>query len=275
MDGALQSGAGSTLLGVVTFSKMSVSSSDEALRCISQLEAKVDMWTRAGCAVSLDELPAVEAALARLKGFIQHSLQPEALLRERISSLERDLYTVRADLSAATDVIADLERRLVAVESRDKPITVREAMRELEKRICLEAAGSATAAKRLYNFSRFEKGSVTEQARLASVAALRGLSEDCLHALGYMKDLGDAAAHDARPSLPVSEWEGLLAAALRSSPFDGDASIPAALIGALKSYVSPPAARGSCYRLYSKPKLHVRRSASEVPYRRRRDMPVQ
>lgn len=221
--------------------KAPMSSCEEALRCISQLEAKVGTWTRAGCAVSLDELPAVKAALVRLKGYIQHSRQSEALLRDRISSLERDLNTVRADLSAATDVVADLERRLVAVESRDRPITVREAMRELEKRICLEAAGSATAAKRLYNFSRFEKGSVAEQARLASVAARHGLSEDCLLALGYMKDLGDAAAHDARPSLPVSEWEGLLAAALRSSPFDGDASIPAALLAALKSYVPPPA----------------------------------
>lgn len=58
-----------------------------------------------------------------------------------------------------------------------------------------------------------------------------------------MIDYGDAVAvaHDARPSLSVSKWEGRLAAALRSSPFDGDAIIPAALLGALMSYVSVPA----------------------------------
>jgi hypothetical protein len=237
----------------MTFARSSISSSDDALHCVSELQAKVSAWSKARRTVSPDEVSEVETMLADLKGYLLLSRQSEAVLRERLSNLERELSTIRTELMAATDTIAgldrrlvaatgtitDLQHRLVAVEQRDKPITVREAMRELEKRVCLEAAGSNTAARRLYCFSRFS--APTDQASLASVMALRGLTEDCVNALGYMKDLGDTAAHDARPIMPVPDWEGLLEAALRGSPFDGDANIPAALLGALKSYAPPPA----------------------------------
>lgn len=140
------------------------------MRCISQLEAKVGAGAHAKCDVSPDELPAVEAALAQLKDHVMLSHVSEALLPERIISLQRDLFIVRAELLT-------LQHRLVAVESRDKRITIREAMRELERHMCLEAAGSATAARRLFNFNRFDKGTVAEQARLAAVVARLGLNE--------------------------------------------------------------------------------------------------
>ena len=219
----------------------SISSSEDALRCITELEGKVRAWSSTG-RMSAGELSSVEAALANLKGFVYRSRQSEALLRERVNGLERELEAVRNALSTAEASIKELSDRLEAVEKRDKPIAVREAMRELEKRVCMEAAGSKSKAKALFNFSRFDShGDAADQARLKQVMARLSLSDDCVNALGFMKDLGDSATHDSRPSLPVSEWAGLLTAALRGSPFDGDAGIPEALLRALQSYVPAPA----------------------------------
>jgi hypothetical protein len=48
--------------------------------------------------------------------------------------------------------------RLLAVESRDNPITGREAMRILETHICLDAAGSKSRFYKYFNIARMPSG---------------------------------------------------------------------------------------------------------------------
>jgi len=94
-----------------------MSSRDEAARCISQLEAKVVAGAHAKCDVSPDELPAVEAALAQLKDHVMLSHESEALLPERIISLQRPLYRPRRGV----DLAAPLGGRRVTRQAHHYP----------------------------------------------------------------------------------------------------------------------------------------------------------
>jgi hypothetical protein len=109
------------------------------------------------------------------------------------------------------DEIEALNTRVIALENRGVPITVREAMRILEAHICLEAAGS----KRKYicghyNFEKIRNGETDVQTRLATIMSDHGLTNDHLNMFDYLKDNGDYSAHHNRPLLTPLEFTNVL-----------------------------------------------------------------
>jgi len=122
-------------------------------------------------------------------------------LKKEVSSLREDLASAAA---IHTQDIAGLTNRISALESRDRPITVREIMRTIEKHVSLAVAGSKTQAKTYYNFDR-----IGREPNLK--AALDNLvTADVQSMIGRLKDNGDDAAHDKRPPTTLEELETFL-----------------------------------------------------------------
>jgi hypothetical protein len=141
----------------------------------------------------------------------QKNIEIETLQRvvKELQTENKQLKEERALLLGRVD---DLEERLAKVEARDEPITVREAMRVLERCICLQASGSTKKFK--LNFFNFDKINKSQdhgvKTALANELAARGLTSDHCDMLGALKDEGDRATHDQRPVLTVQQLEKML-----------------------------------------------------------------
>jgi hypothetical protein len=101
--------------------------------------------------------------------------------------------------------VGKLEKSVEILQSRDKPITVREIMRKLEHHVCLKLAGSKNKArKELFNFSKFR-----EKNREADV--FNEVGADVVDLIDRFKDAGDEAAHNMRPEVRIDEFQKLIA----------------------------------------------------------------
>jgi hypothetical protein len=109
------------------------------------------------------------------------------------------------------DKIGALNTRVIALENRDVPMTVHEAMRILEAHICLEAAGSKRKYIRgHYNFEKIRNGETDVQTRLATILSDHGLTNDHLNMIDYLKDNSDFSAHHNRLLLTPLELTNIL-----------------------------------------------------------------
>ena len=145
-----------------------------------------------------------------------------AFVQEKIIFLELEVATLKTDIiNLNTEIISlktensILNDRLLAVESRDTPITIREAMRKLEGSICRDAAGSGTRYRTYCNIKKINGASDTGiQTALKQVLLARHLTSDHITALGFLKKCGDDQTHQQRPVLSKSLWPNLLETAL-------------------------------------------------------------
>jgi hypothetical protein len=141
--------------------------------------------------------------ISELKSLIVTLKQENELLKEEIKELkeQREMLLGRLDKVEAT---------LTTAQARDKPISIREAMRILENHICFTAAGSKNRYGKFFSFSRIEqRGDSDVQAALAKTLADLGLTSDHCDRLDFLKEEGDNAAHH-RPVLTVDEWNTAL-----------------------------------------------------------------
>ena len=145
-----------------------------------------------------------------------------AFVQEKIIFLELEVATLKTDIiNLNTEIISlktensSFNDRLLAVESRDTPITIREAMRKLEGSICRDAAGSGTRYRTYCNIKKINGASETGiQTALKQVLLARHLTSDHITALGFLKKCGDDQTHQQRPVLSKSLWPNLLETAL-------------------------------------------------------------
>ena len=145
-----------------------------------------------------------------------------AFVQEKIIFLELEVATLKTDIiNLNTEIISlktensSFNDRLLAVESRDTPITIREAMRKLEGSICRDAAGSGTRYKTYFNIKKINGATETGiQTALKQVLLARHLTSDHITALGFLKKCGDDQTHQQRPVLSKSLWPNLLETAL-------------------------------------------------------------
>ena len=145
-----------------------------------------------------------------------------AFVQEKNIFLELEVATLKTDIiNLNTEIISlktensSLNDRLLAVESRDTPITIREAMRKLEGSICRDAAGSGTRYKTYFNIKKINGATETGiQTALKQVLLARHLTSDHITALGFLKKCGDDQTHQQRPVLSKSLWPNLLETAL-------------------------------------------------------------
>jgi uncharacterized protein YoxC len=134
------------------------------------------------------------------------ALQEEnALLRKTIQELQRELQEQRDMVQSLKVAVGRLEKSVEILQSRDKPITVREIMRKLESHVCLKLAGSKSKArKELFNFAKFR-----EKHREKEV--FNEIGPDVVDLIDRFKDAGDEAAHDMRPEVRIDEFQNLIA----------------------------------------------------------------
>ena len=124
--------------------------------------------------------------------------------------------------------------------TRDRPITVREAMRRLESALCLDAAGSTTRHRIYPNIDKINRSiDVNIKNDWVRVMRERNLRPDHLAMLGYLKDYGDHATHDRRPVLSRPEWSTLLEEVLADDE-DGAVNIANDLLVVLEHYYPLP-----------------------------------
>ena len=136
-------------------------------------------------------------------------------LNTEITSLNTEIISLNTEIISLKTENSSFNDRLLAVESRDKPITIREAMRKLEGSICRDAAGSGTRYKTYCNIKKINGASETGiQTALKQVLLARHLTSDHITALGFLKKCGDDQTHQQRPVLSKSLWPNLLETAL-------------------------------------------------------------
>eukprot|EP00604_Paraphysomonas_vestita_P002616 CAMPEP_0174818496 /NCGR_PEP_ID=MMETSP1107-20130205/1168_1 /TAXON_ID=36770 /ORGANISM="Paraphysomonas vestita, Strain GFlagA" /LENGTH=265 /DNA_ID=CAMNT_0016030385 /DNA_START=12 /DNA_END=806 /DNA_ORIENTATION=- len=133
------------------------------------------------------------------------------LLKQQNKELQDEIEALKQQNKELRDEIEALNTRVIALENRDVPITVREAMRILEAHICLEAAGSKRKCKDgHYNFEKIRNGETDVQTRLATIISRHGLTNNHINMIGYLKDNGDFSAHQNRPLLTPLELTNVL-----------------------------------------------------------------
>ena len=138
-----------------------------------------------------------------------------ATLKTEITSLNTEIISLNTEIISLKTENSSFNDRLLAVESRDKPITIREAMRKLEGSICRDAAGSGTRYRTYCNIKKINGASETGiQTALKQVLLARHLTSDHITALGFLKKCGDDQTHQQRPVLSKSLWPNLLETAL-------------------------------------------------------------
>jgi hypothetical protein len=162
-------------------------------------------------------------------------LAAELRLENAALKIEKDLLIEKLDT---------FEARLHAVETRDEPKSVREAMRILERHICLASAPSTSQfKKKFYNFDKINTSKdLVVQARLKTELTRVGLSNDEIEMLGYLKDCGDFSAHCERPQLTFSEWEEFIQSPTIGSEVEDSETLEEnaaklRLLAALSSYI--------------------------------------
>ena len=139
-----------------------------------------------------------------------------ATLKTDNINLKTEIITLKTEIITLKTDIISLNNRLLVVESRDTPITIREAMRNLERSICRDAAGSGTRYKTYFNIKKINGATETGiQSALKQVLLDRHLTSDHIIALGFLKKCGDDQTHQQRPVMPKSLWPNLLETALR------------------------------------------------------------
>lgn len=158
-------------------------------------------------------------------------------LEEENTSLKEENGLLRQQVQLLQTHIRQLEKEKVA------PVTVREAMRILERWVCFRAVGlSKTKFKSgFYCFDKIQTSADTGvRAALAAELTNLGLSSAHLGMLAYLKDCGDYVAHK-RDEYTVLEWEAIVCGVDEESEMDEDEvkekKIKTELVAALSAVV--------------------------------------
>jgi hypothetical protein len=111
----------------------------------------------------------------------------------RVSSLEGHVSALEKKMAKAEAEIDELKKKMAVLEANDQRVTVREICTAVERKLCLEAAGSMAKMKNgYYCFSLFESKPV-EKAQLDSVLSKYQVSSTLI---GYLKEHGGNVTHD-------------------------------------------------------------------------------
>ena len=164
-------------------------------------------------------------------------------LSDRLLAVEGENILLRTDIVSLRADNVYLTDRLSAVESRDTPITIREAMRKLERFLCLEAAGSKNRFRMFYNINKINTSTEIQiQSDWNGVLQRRNLRAEHIVALEFLKDCGDEMTHDQRPALSKSLWSTLLQTALSEGEDEDESNLQLSqgLLSALEHYIPCP-----------------------------------
>ena len=143
-----------------------------------------------------------------LKRVVEELTKENEALRDKIEALRDIIEALEVQNIHLLEKIDGYDKRLLEIEAKDNPISIREAMRILESHICFEAVGrSKTKFKKFYNFKKIMNGTdLSIQSTLSNILAIRGLSNPHLDTISFLKDLGAISAHHKRTVLSKDDW---------------------------------------------------------------------
>lgn len=153
--------------------------------------------------------------LVSLRTLVDQSQKAKLLLQSKYESpVEKydALQAANTALAALEAKVGKLKEDIKDLQSRDHPVTVREAMRVLEGYICLAIVGSKTKARKgLYTLKLVSDSTdPTIKASLQNFMQNHQLTTDHAGILAYLKEYGDTATHDKRPLLTPKELLNLV-----------------------------------------------------------------
>jgi hypothetical protein len=106
--------------------------------------------------------------------------------------------------------LEEIRVALNLITERDEPITIREAMRMLERSLVYEAVKSNTQFGKYYNFDKVLAAGSPHVASFNAALSRYGLTLEHVDIIAYFKDAGDEQTHDGRPMLSRNQWDELL-----------------------------------------------------------------
>lgn len=128
------------------------------------------------------------------------------LLKEENEELKREIQLLKEEKDELKQKNSNFEERIATLENVTQPISLREAMRILENKICFNISGSMKKYRNNYSFQKIRSGEDEQlKANLQEKFNQLGLTSDHLTILDYLKDSGDFVAHKP-PSMLISEW---------------------------------------------------------------------
>lgn len=192
----------------------------------------------------------------------QSKVATDHLLVEEITQLKEYIKQLEEENAALKEIRARLHEELKQLETRISrleeekvtPVTVREAMRILERWVCFRAVGmsKSTFKAGFYCFDKINTSGDTKLcAALDEELTKLGLSSAHLGMLAYLKDCGDFVAH-VRGEFSALEWEAIVCGADEDSEMDEDEAkerrIKTELIAALSLVVPHNTVGALCIR---------------------------
>ena len=184
------------------------------------------------------------AELAKL-----HEVQYNDYLKKVVVELQTENALLREEKVQLMARLSAVEERLATVEARDKSVSVREAMRMLERHICYVAAGSNNKFKTFYCLAKITSEDTDVYGRLQDELKRLGLEKDHLVELSYLKDVGDFATHHQRPQMTYEDWKNEIEQSCMSSEIDeaelDELQNRMKLLDALWSYHTPDVDSGT------------------------------
>ena len=130
-------------------------------------------------------------------------------LKRTVELLQNENEQLKKENALLKAKLAEYENRISQLEARDKPITVREAMRILEHCICFEAVGKSKTKFAAGNYSFLAiAGNDDEKTKkaLETTQQKYGITANHIKTMNFLKDCGDYTAHSDRPFLSKKEW---------------------------------------------------------------------
>jgi hypothetical protein len=154
------------------------------------------------------------------------------ILTEQVDGLKRVVQTLLLENVQLRADIASVNDESLAMRKHDTPITIREAMRILERSICFDVSGSKS---KFVKFSFFEKFDQSPDAPMKAVLekklATLGMTFEHIEMLRYLKE----ATHDSGPLLSRNQWTALVTEQLQGYDVD-DLKRALDLLAALEHY---------------------------------------
>lgn len=162
-------------------------------------------------------------------------------LKKILCEHQQEFELLEAGHEPLMKCLAEVKQRLSALEARDNSMSVREAMRILERHICFNAVGkSISAFKKYFCLSKIDDSAPKDiKELLISELAKLGLTQEHLDEIAFLKEFGDYAV---RPTMTIADWqrEILGCSSCEESETDsssGEKAIRIRLLEALLTYV--------------------------------------
>ena len=196
---------------VIAVSELQHCSMDDVLSSIASIRQKIIEWEQ-----KTPNILDLRDTGAKLK-----------TIYDQLESLFHDHKSLREEVAVLRNKVEELKLMVQELLQRETPITLREAMRMLERSMCFDASNKSKTKFRSgnYCFSEIAKtGNSDVIERLKSIQDELGVNNSVLATMRYLQKAGDFCVHQERPLHSIDEWREMLVQALSDEDEDAQTS---------------------------------------------------